>query len=323
MRRSAGRSSFCRSVIQVHGFSATLAGSAFLPFTAIMAVLSRWSGGLIDRFGARLPLVIGPVIAACGFALLAMADMAGSFLTLVAPMVVLGVGMTITVAPLTTSVINAVPQRQAGTASGINNAVASLASLLAVALFGAIALGTYNRALDRELMSPSLSAQVRQAVAQARGKFAAELTLQGEDRKVAQEVVRRSLGRQHLAGAVTAAVLAPLSALRAAPTIRPKPKPAADRALCRARLHPRPRGPSLILEGIDLVLLDHGQADIVEAVEQAGRKASTSNFTTPPSGPRISCCRDRSRASRWRCGRRRRTASRDLRARPGSAGCRS
>ena len=139
--------------------------------------------------------------------------------------------MAITGAPLPTSVSNAVPQRQAGTASGINNAVASLASLLAVALFGAIALGTYNRALDRELMSPSLSGQVRQAVAQARGKFAAELTLQGEDRKVAQEVVRRSLGRSISLVLWLAALLALLSALCAALTIRPKPKPAADRGL--------------------------------------------------------------------------------------------
>src|SRR5205814_4760520 len=124
----------------------TLAGAAFLPFTAIMAVLSRWSGGLIDRFGARVPLVIGPVIAAGGFVLLATTD-ANSFVTLLAPMIVLGLGMAVTVAPLPTTVINAVPERQAGTASGINNAVASLASLLAVAILGAVALGAYNRGL--------------------------------------------------------------------------------------------------------------------------------------------------------------------------------
>jgi MFS family permease len=213
----------------VHGFSATQAGAAFLPFTAVMALLSRWSGGLIDRFGARVPLVIGPIIAAAGFVLLAMADMAGSFLTLLAPMVVLGLGMTITVAPLTTSVINAVPERQAGTASGINNAVASLASLLAVAILGAVALGVHNNALDRELMSPSLSGEVREAVAQARGKFAAELTLQGEDRKIAQEVVRRSLGRSISLVLWVAALLALLAAFCAGLTIRPGPKPAVNR----------------------------------------------------------------------------------------------
>src|SRR5438874_2692584 len=120
-------------LIQVHGFSATLAGAVFLPFTIIMAVLSRWSGGLINRFGARLPLTIGPAIAAIGFVLLPTAG--DSYAALLVPMIVLGLGMAVTVAPLTTSVINAVPERQAGVASGINNAVASLASLLAVAIF--------------------------------------------------------------------------------------------------------------------------------------------------------------------------------------------
>ena len=95
-----------------------------------MAVLSRWAGSLLDRFGARLPLIIGPAIAGVGFVLLALPGAAHSYLALLAPMIVLGLGMAITVAPLTTSVINAVPERQAGIASGINNAVASLASLL-------------------------------------------------------------------------------------------------------------------------------------------------------------------------------------------------
>jgi EmrB/QacA subfamily drug resistance transporter len=217
-------------LIQVHGFSATLAGSAFLPFTAIMAVLSRWSGGLIDRFGARVPLVVGPVIAAAGFVLLA-ATNTDSFIALLAPMVVLGLGMTITVAPLTTSVINAVPERQAGTASGINNAVASLASLLAVAILGAVALGSYNRALDQSVAAQSLSTEVRQAVSQARGKFAAELTLQGQDRKIAKEIVRQSL-RDGIALVLwLAALLALLSALCAALTIGPAAKPAASRRL--------------------------------------------------------------------------------------------
>src|SRR5205814_3050821 len=116
------------------------------------------------------PLVIGPVIAAGGFVLLATTD-ANSFVTLLAPMIVLGLGMAVTVAPLTTTVINAVPERQAGTASGINNAVASLASLLAVAILGAVALGAYNRGLDRSLAAQPLSTEARQAVAGARGKF--------------------------------------------------------------------------------------------------------------------------------------------------------
>jgi EmrB/QacA subfamily drug resistance transporter len=214
-------------LIQVHGFSATLAGASFLPFTVIMAVLSRWSGGLIDRFGARLPLIIGPAIAAGGFALLAALD-TGSFVKLLAPMIVLGLGMAITVAPLTTTVINAVPQRQTGVASGINNAVASLASLLAVAILGAVALGAYNRALDQRLAAPALSTEVRQAVSGARGKFAAELTIQGEDRKAAQEIVRQSLGTGIALALWLAAALALLAALCAALTIGPQAKRSAQ-----------------------------------------------------------------------------------------------
>jgi len=208
-------------LIQVHGFSATLAGASFLPFTFIMAVLSRWSGGLIDRFGARLPLVVGPIIAGGGFALLAGTD-TGSYAKLLAPMIVLGLGMAITVTPLTTTVINAVPQHQAGIASGINNAVASLASLLAVAILGAVALGAYNRALDQRLMTPSLSAEVRQAVSQARGKFAAQVTVQGENRNAAEEIVRQSLGAGISLAFWLAAALALLAALCAALTLGPQ-----------------------------------------------------------------------------------------------------
>ncbi len=128
-------------LIAVHGYSATEAGAVFLPFTAIMAVLSRWSGGLIDRFGARLPLIVGPTIVATGFALFALAGPATSFaLAFLLPVSVVGLGMAITVAPLTTAVIAAVPGDQTGVASGINNAVSSVASLFAIAVFGALAL---------------------------------------------------------------------------------------------------------------------------------------------------------------------------------------
>jgi EmrB/QacA subfamily drug resistance transporter len=211
-------------LIQVHGFSATLAGAAFLPFTIVMAGLSRWSGALIDRLGARLPLIVGPVLAAAGFAALALMPADGGYVRLIPGMVVLGLGMVVTVAPLTTTVINAVPERQAGIASGINNAVASLASLLAIAILGAVALGTYNRALDRELASPSLGTEVRQAVAQARGKFAADIALQGEDKKAAQVIVRRSLAHGIDLALWLGVALALLAALCAALMIRPVQK---------------------------------------------------------------------------------------------------
>jgi len=161
------------ALIQVHGYTALLAGVAFLPFTIIMALLSRWSGGLVDRLGARLPLVVGPAITALALGLLATIVPNGGYWAFLAALSVLGLGMTISVAPLTTTVMNAVPTDKMGVASAINNAVAALASLLAVAIFGAVALGLYDRALDRALAQNPGSVELTQAVIAARGKFAA------------------------------------------------------------------------------------------------------------------------------------------------------
>ena len=137
-------------------------------------------------------------------------------------MIVLGIGMAITVAPLTTSVINAVPERQAGVASGINNAVASLPSLLAIAILGAVALGVHNHTLERQSATQPLSAQAREAIAGARGKFATGLTtLQGDERKVAEAVIRQSLGMSISLVMGLAAALAFAAALCAALTMRP------------------------------------------------------------------------------------------------------
>jgi EmrB/QacA subfamily drug resistance transporter len=129
------------ALISVHGYSATMAGAVFLPFTAIMAGLSRWSGGLLDRVGARLPLIGGPVLVAVGFVLFALAGPETSYaMAFLLPVSVVGLGMAVTVAPLTATVIAAVPGHRTGVASGINNAVSSVASLFAIAAFGALAL---------------------------------------------------------------------------------------------------------------------------------------------------------------------------------------
>jgi EmrB/QacA subfamily drug resistance transporter len=184
-------------LIQVHGYSATLAGAVFLPFTIITGALSRWSGGLLDRFGARLPLIVGPSIAALGFVLLALPGTGGSYwTTFFLPIVTLGLGMAVSVAPLTTTVINAVPTHRAGVASGINNTVAAVASLLAVAIFGAVALNVFNRELDRRLAMQPVSVEVQRAVEDVRGKFVIEPALaavRGDDRRIAESVIRESL----------------------------------------------------------------------------------------------------------------------------------
>ncbi|MFL9842239.1 MFS transporter [Sphingomonas sp. ST-64] len=129
------------ALIRELGFSATAAGAGFLPFSIVMGAGSTLAGKLGQRIGARTMLIAGPAVTACGFALLAWSSGMASYWTGYLPgLLVVALGMTITVAPLTTTVFDAVPDEADGTASGINNAAARVGGLLAVAALG-IAFG--------------------------------------------------------------------------------------------------------------------------------------------------------------------------------------
>lgn len=188
------------NLIQVQHYSPTAAGAVLLPFILVMSFLSRWSGGLVARYGPKPTLVVGPIIAAFGYLLFLLPKIGGNYRTdFLPPVVVLGLGMAITVAPLTTTVMNSISQNRAGIASGVNNAVARTASLVAIAVFGVMMLQVFKINLDRRLSGPNLPASVAQSIRSQSSRLAAIDIPQNLNAET-QQVIRRAIDESFVSG---------------------------------------------------------------------------------------------------------------------------
>ncbi|HSL01590.1 MAG TPA: MFS transporter [Rubrobacteraceae bacterium] len=170
------------NLIWVQGYTATAAGAAIVPAIVLMSLLSRYTGGLTDRYGARLPLVLGPAIAAVGFALFALPGIGGSYwLTFFPAAVVLGFGLSILVPAVTTVTLNSVDVRHTGLASAVNNTFSQTAGLLAVALLGVLMFAAFGSSLESRLAAVDLPPEARQQLEQEKIKLGAAQVPEGMD----------------------------------------------------------------------------------------------------------------------------------------------
>jgi EmrB/QacA subfamily drug resistance transporter len=207
-------------LIQARGYTPAQAGTAILPLVFIIAALSRPAGAVADRLGPRLPLTVGPLVSGAGFLLLGLLPPSGFYAATMLPALsVLGLGMAITVAPLTATVLNGVPSKDQGAASGISNAVARVAGLLAVAAFGIVAASSFNRTLDRGLDAARVSAETRRLLAPERAKLGATkppARASATEAAAVREAVKRALDGAFRVVSLGCAGLALLSAASAA-----------------------------------------------------------------------------------------------------------
>jgi EmrB/QacA subfamily drug resistance transporter len=224
---SVGLFFFSLNLVQAQNYSQSLAGLAFLPFGLILATLSRSAGGLVDRYGPRPPLTLGPALAGLGFFLLGLVGLTNGpseyWTTFLPGIIILGVGMAVTVAPLTTTVMNAVQPQYTGIASGINNAVSRIAGVLAIAVVGAIALLTFSGMLAANTADINLTSEARSAVQQEASKLgdaSVPDVVQQQDVAPVQKAIRVSFVGTYQIVMYICAGLAWLAAIAAAVMIR-------------------------------------------------------------------------------------------------------
>jgi hypothetical protein len=218
---------------QVAGYRALEAGLATLPSTVVMFLLSKRFGALADRLGPRRLMGVGPLVAAAGLGwMVRMPARVDYVVDLLPGLLVFSIGLAMTVAPLTATVLADADESNAGIASGVNNAVARVAGLLAIAATGAVVAGTFTGEVDGALAGRTLSPAGRGVVAAARHETLARAATgglaAGEGRVVAAAVERGSVRAFHTGMAIAAALVGLGGLLGLAGIVDPRRRVAAE-----------------------------------------------------------------------------------------------
>ncbi|MEJ7815382.1 MAG: DHA2 family efflux MFS transporter permease subunit [Rubrobacteraceae bacterium] len=220
-------------MMQVHGYSAFASGSVFLPFVAMALLIGRLSGRICERFGAKVPLIVASLAIAVGLLLFALPGAEhGSYWTSFFPaMVVQGFGMALAITPLTTVALGSVEGEHSGLAAGVNNAVARVAGLLAVAVLGVLVYGAFSASLDARLEGMDLPGGSRSAMEAAKADLGAAQAPEGVDART-EARIEGAIAESFVAGfravMLAAAGLAFASALVAALLVGDKRVPSAS-----------------------------------------------------------------------------------------------
>ena len=156
------------NMVQAQGYSQLQSGLTFLPFTLLMISIARFAGAFADKHGPRSLLIAGPAIAGVGFILLSFVQQTNGaseyWSTFFPGIIVFGFGMSLTVAPLTATVMGSVPDHSSGIASGINNAITRIANVFANAIFGVLAVVFFSSALQTQISEINLNSKEKQMV---------------------------------------------------------------------------------------------------------------------------------------------------------------
>ncbi len=207
-------------LIQVHGYSATAATGALVPLAVITFVMGRWAGGLVTRYGEKLPLMIGPALAALAFILFAVPGVGGSYWTTYFPaVVVLGLGMSLVFGPLSVAILNAVEGEQSGLGSGVNRSVQRTAKLLGLAVLAFLLLAAFDNNLDASVNALDIAPGQKAALRTEEATLGAANIIEGasgEDKAVIDRAVDQAFISAFRFAMLVSAGMAVASAIAAA-----------------------------------------------------------------------------------------------------------